>query len=319
VVLVACLAGWSLLSTPEAPEGVEFTAVLLVGVAGTVAGQLLGRWRPTAVGVVLPVGVVAALVARLPGSMTAADAAPPLGYANANAALLSVATAAVLLAAGHVADRSRTRWTVAAVLLTAATFGTGSRAGLVCCLALLVLWPRLPWFGAVTWRWVSAGVLAAAVGLTVLLGATATPEPPSSRAAERTTPSFVANTVGGTRTALWADALDMVASEPVLGHGAGTFADSSELASDPDLAWAHSEPLQVAAELGLVGAALAAALAGWMLTAAGRAAPLLAVLLLQTTLDYVFHFPWVVLSFGVVLGAAMAVGTGKPGFLSPSR
>ncbi len=316
-LLVACLAGWATLSGPEAPEGVEFAAVLLIGVLGAVAGHALTRWRPTAVGVVVPAGVAAAFVAGLPGSLDTTATAPPLGYANANAALLVIATAATLLAAGHVAARTRPWWIAVALVLTAATFGTGSRAGLVSCVLVLLLWRKLHALGAVGWRWFSAAVLVAAVGVTVLLGATGSDSERSQRA-ERTDPTLVGNTLGGTRAALWADALDMVRSEPMLGHGAGSFAEESEIAADPDLAWAHSEPLQVAAELGLVGAGLAAALAGWVLAAAGRAAPLIAVLLLQTTVDYVFHFPWVVLSFGMVLGAAATVGTGTPGFTPPA-
>ncbi|MDQ3326620.1 MAG: hypothetical protein M3529_13165, partial [Actinomycetota bacterium] len=113
--------------------------------------------------------------------------------------------------------------------------------------------------------------------------------------------------------------LDMVGAAPLRGHGAGSFTEHSDLAAgDADLAWAHSEPLQVAAELGLVGAALAAALVAWVLVAARHAAPLFAVLLLQSTIDYVFHFPAVVLSFGLVLGAVVSVGSGKPGFTPPS-
>lgn len=318
VVLVACLAGWAVLSSPDAPQGVEFAGVLLVGALGTVVGHALTRWRPTAVGVVLVAGVVAAFVSGLPGSLNTEAAAAPLGYANANASLLTIATAAALLAAGQVADRSRTWWIVAAAVLSAATFGTASRAGVASCLLLLAIWPRLRTLGVGSWRWLSAGVLVVAIGVTVLVGLT-TGESDQTLAAERTAPTVVGDTFSGTRAGLWADALDMVQSAPLLGYGAGSFAQRSDLAADAGTAWAHSEPLQVAAELGLVGAAISVALAAWVLLAVREVVPLIAVLLLQTTIDYVFHFPWVMLSFGLVLGAAASIGSGKPGFTPPSR
>ncbi|MDQ3629432.1 MAG: hypothetical protein M3419_11600, partial [Actinomycetota bacterium] len=207
VLLAATLAGWALLSTPDAPAGVEFAAVLLLGVLGTLGGYALARWRATAVGVALPVGVGAAFVAGLPGSLDASAAAPPLGYANANAALLTIATAAALLAAGHVKDRSRTWWIVAAVALSAVSFGSASRAGLASCLLLLALWPRLRSLGVGTWRWLSAAVLVGAVAVTVLVGATGS-DSDRSMVAARAVPTLVDDTFSGTRAALWGDALD---------------------------------------------------------------------------------------------------------------
>lgn len=310
LLLAACLAGWALLVHPDAPGGVDVAVVVLLGAAGAVTGWALSREQRELPGAVLAGAVAVAFVLTLPGSIGGAAAAPPLGYANADAALLVTATAGVLLGAGQVEGRQRVPWTVAAVAFTVATVLTGSRAAVVSCLLLLGLWAVLPRLRTVGWRWLAAGLLVAAVGTTVVLGLTS-PQTRTSPAAERLAPEAVAESVGGTRAALWADALAMVGNSPATGYGAGTFADRSALAADPDLAWAHSEPLQVAAELGLVGATLAALLVAWVLLACDSSAVLVAVVLLPATVDYVLHFPAVVLSVGVVVGTAVAVGAGS--------
>lgn len=60
---------------------------------------------------------------------------------------------------------------------------------------------------------------------------------------------------------LWADALSLWVTAPLVGSGPGSFTPSSELASRvPSLAAVHSLPLQVGAELGAIGVVLLAVL-----------------------------------------------------------
>jgi O-antigen ligase len=74
------------------------------------------------------------------------------------------------------------------------------------------------------------------------------------------------------RVLLWHDALDMAAREPGLGVGPGRFAELSPTATQalPPDGKPHSAPLQQAAEQGVLGVALLAAVFCWVLYALWR-------------------------------------------------
>src|SRR5690606_15055116 len=94
------------------------------------------------------------------------------------------------------------------------------------------------------WRGLSGAVLAVGTIFVVMAGATH----------ETTTRTMVGDQLTGARLSLWADALSMAREQPLAGAGPGSFATTSPTAlSDNDLGWAHSAPLQLLAETGLLG------------------------------------------------------------------
>jgi hypothetical protein len=129
---------------------------------------------------------------------------------------------------------------------------------------------------------------------------------------------FVGTTITEERVALWNEALSIAAKHPLLGVGPGGFARTSAIAlADPDLRWAHNEFLQAGAETGLPGYVFAIGIFLWGFAALaqgspGRVAALsaagLAVLGIQASVDYVLHFPFVVLMGAAVLGIGLGAG-----------
>ncbi|QNN52177.1 O-antigen ligase family protein [Nocardioides mesophilus] len=295
LTLAVLLAGWALLADPTASGSAAMAGTLLLGTAGWAVGSVVVH--PNAVRMAYGVTGVAllVLVTGLPGSLTAAADAGVLGYANANAALVEAAVAGLLVAAWWVTGRERQRLLAGCAVLTVVAFATGSRAGGFACALLMLTWWLVPHRGPAFWRALSAAVLVLGPATTVTLAATHEPG----------TSSVATSLLSEARVSLWSDALDLAAREPVTGIGAGDFAQESPVArSDPDLRWAHSAPLQVLAELGLVGLTLLAGLVAWMVWRLGRLSVFLAVLALQPMVDYVLSFAVVVAMYGVVLGAA---------------
>jgi O-antigen ligase len=288
------LCGWTLLSRPDAPSvEVDSLAILLALLAfgaGVVVATVGGRYAP----LVLPVGVLGAVLATAPASLSGSPLAPPLGYGNANGELLLVACAGLLLTA-RAAD-PRFRWP-----LVGAAVGTAGLCGLVhaqaagACGLALVLWFLVRRSGP-AWAWTAGSValVLGAVGVTVLLGRGVAVVPESFAAA-----------LSAQRLQLWSEALDLANANPWTGVGAGRFPLLAPTASaDPDLAWTHSAPLQAAAEQGYVGLVLFLGLLVWCLLMLRRDAPLAALVLLPCTIDYVLDFGWVVLAVGLLVGFA---------------
>ncbi|MPZ93398.1 MAG: hypothetical protein GEU96_00520 [Propionibacteriales bacterium] len=308
VLLAVLLAGWVLLSHPGAPAGPAMAGLLLAGVGAWAAGGLLARIHPCLPGVGVAVVAGTAMLIGVPDSISGTPLAAPLGYANANAALLTAGVAGLLAAAGHTPDGQRRKLVGAAVVLTLLALVTGSRAGAAACVLLLVAWHLLARGRAVLWQLSAAALIVLAVGATVTLGASQQDRPTA----------LVDTTVSTARTTLWSDAVRLGVDQPVRGVGPGAFEASSPTAQrDPDLNNPHSMPLQVVAELGFTGLALLAAVAAWMVGALGRGAVLMSAMALQPTVDYVLDFPAVVLASALVLGGIAVSGIGKPGLTPP--
>lgn len=159
--------------------------------------------------------------------------------------------------AGRLSSNGTLTQALAGAVLAAGAAATFSRGG---ALALL---------GAVTWLVVRRGVSMRAVatgvgGLAVIaLGAVVFAGPVLDRAlAEK---SFIAETNVDTRELRWQAAARMVAHHPALGVGPGGFREGYPAAShnaeiDEQTPVAHNMYLEVAAELGVPGFALFAAL-----------------------------------------------------------
>lgn len=308
LLLFLALATWGLLAHPDAPGGAAFAGVALLAAAGWVAGVLTVRVDPALPGVAVAVLAAVVIALGLPGSLTGAAAPGPLGYGNANAALVTAAVAGLLGAALGSAPERRHRLLVAAGVFTAVAFTTGSRAGATSCVLLLVCWALLPRGRVVVWQLSSVLVVVGLLSLTVYLGLTLPP-------GQQRGTNLASDVIGGTREALWSDALQETTTRPATGIGPGQFATHSATAtSDPDLRWAHSTPLQVLAELGIVGFALLLILVAWLLWRLGQWSFVVAVLALQPMMDYVLSFPVVVAADAVVLGSLAVLSSRSPSY-----
>ncbi|MET7455676.1 O-antigen ligase family protein [Streptomyces sp. NPDC005574] len=260
VVALGAFVTWSLITATVhdgRPEGV-LLAVLAVA-AGHAAGRICGALLPVAA---LGAGALAGLglAVVLPHLAREPQALAPLGHAGATAALLTLAAGAACCAAWAAptaAPRLALRALAAGTAVTAAVLG--SVTGLVGCLAVLLCSLTA---GRVRHRGVgivALGLVAASVtGLTWAVAAGAIPGGLSASLAGRLTPH---------RVGLWRDALHLARADAGLGVGPGRFAELSTAATAPvpSDGKPHSAVLQQAAEQGVVGAALLAAVFCWVL------------------------------------------------------
>ena len=210
LLLFLALAAWGLLSHPTAPGGPAFAAALLVGALGWAAGVLVARVDPTLPGIAVAGLAVLVLGLGLPGSVSG-DAAPgPMGYANANAALLTAAVAGLLGAARGCAPARRHLFLASAGTLTLLAFATGSRASAASCVVLLVGWVLLPRGRDWQWQAASGAVIVGLLSLTVYLGLSHSPDRDGGS-------QVASDAIGDTRERLWSDALQESSTGPVTG------------------------------------------------------------------------------------------------------
>ena len=318
VVPLALLGGWALFAHPSAPEATSWAVSCAVVAGGLLVGAGLGRADPALPGL-LALGVaLVALVLTAPESLSGLPEAPPLGYMNANGAMLMAGAAGGVLAARGRPDSWRIGASVVALLLAWVCLANGAQAAAVACV-VVAAWGLLGDRGP-TWLWVAGGGFLVAVPPLLTLG---------WASGAITPPGVVVSALSEERLALWSEAWDLLGDHPVLGIGPGRFSLESPTAADPDLAWAHSALLQTGAELGWVGVGCFLLVVAWALVALGRDAVLLGALLLPASVDYVLHFGGVLLVSSLVLGAALssgasgtvsgrASGTGKPWLTPPS-
>jgi O-antigen ligase len=306
LALVAIFAGWSVLSAVVA-GGNPWPPLALTAAATAVyaGGRTWGSRDPVLVSALIVFGILVSVVVAGPRAISGSPLAPVLGYANANAALYTLGVVAATIIATF-ADRRFIRWlgaVLALAMLALAVINT-SQAAVVLAIAVLLAALTARWLG----RWVALVaplLVLAAIATTVVLGAThgtATLAPLEEELTER-------------RTVLWQEALDIVAAEPVFGVGPGGFAETSPTAlADADARWAHSAYLEVAAETGVPGLVLLLALLWWVYGSLYRSRqdPRLVVigtagitaLAIHAAVDYVAHFPAVVLIAAIVAGLA---------------
>ncbi|MGY1503044.1 O-antigen ligase family protein [Streptomyces sp. QTS52] len=309
VVLGAC-AAWSLITAAThdgRPEGV-LLAVLAVA-AGYAAGRICGALLPVAApgaAALAGLGLAVAAPHTLPGPQTTA----PPGHLGGMAALLVLATGAVCCAAWEARPPLRLALRALAVVITVASAVLGPLAGFVLCSAVLLCS-------------LAAGHMPRrGVGLAGLALTTALVTGTAWAVAEDVLPTGLADSlegqVGGHRLDLWHDALLLAHRDPATGVGPGRFGELGLTASQslPVEARPHSAPLQQAAEQGVVGVALLAAVFCWVLYAlwhsprstsvaltAGAALTGLAAL---ATVGNVLSFTTVTVGAGLLAGLATA-------------
>jgi O-antigen ligase len=311
IVVLVCCAVWALVAAagrPARPEG-TLLAVLAV-TAGYALGRILGALLP----VLAPAAAAAAVLALVlvpPTRLSAHPDAPPLGYQNADAALLVLAVGAACCAAWAVRGRVRRnalRSVGAGAAVTALALGSaaGFAAGaaiVLCSLAAARMRHRL------------LGLAGLALAAALVVGG-------SCALAVDALPSGLSQSLTGQltqpRVQLWHQAVTLAEHHPLRGVGPERFAD--EAAAAPELAPAarspQSAPLQLAAEQGIPGVALLAVAFGWLLTALWRsprptpvvltAAATLTGLAMLATVDHVLSYAVVTAGAGFLAGVATA-------------
>jgi len=259
LVLGAC-AAWSLFTATVQggrPEGV-LLAVLAVA-AGYASGRIFGALLPLAAptaGALAGLGLAIAAPHATAGPQFAA----PLGHAGATAALLTLSTGATCCAAWAArtpGPRLVLRMTATGIAVAAAALGSttalvASTGVLLYSLAAVRLRHRGPALAGL------ALVAAMATGVTWATAETVLPDGLTT---------FLDDHLTRHRVLLWHDALTLTRHHPALGAGPGRFGELSPAATQsllPD-GRPHSALLQQAAEQGLVGAALLAAVFCWVL------------------------------------------------------
>ncbi|WP_436848526.1 O-antigen ligase family protein [Streptomyces asoensis] len=266
VAVLGVFAVWSLVTAAVhdgRPEGVLLAVLALA--AGYAAGRILGVLLPVAAPCAGALAGLTLAVAR-PRLDPGPGIAAPLGHAGATAAVLVLSTGAACCAAWATpvpALRSALRLLAAGSTATGALLGSG--AAVLACAAVLLCSLAA---GRTTRRGPALTVPAVAVALTTglvwALAADALPGTLTRALTDRLTPH---------RLDLWRDALGMARREAGLGVGPGRFGELSGATAGPAPSDGrpHSAPLQLAAEQGVVGVLLLAAVFCWVLLALWRA------------------------------------------------
>jgi O-antigen ligase len=310
---LALLAGgvvWTYVAAREAGGRPTPVAALLIAAAVTFVAALLiaARAGPLVPGTVAAL-VLAAEVSFWPDLGAHGPLAGPLGYTNASAALCLQGTVGAAMVAVEVRTwQARVVATLLALALAAATVLTGSQAA-----TLLLL---LPVSALVVRPGQVRRVVVALLGLfllvfatTVLIGAIR----PS--ATSGVVGRVVEEALSARRAALWDDALDLMARNPIVGVGPGRFREESLVArSDPDAAWAHNGFLQQGAEGGVPALVFTLSFFVWgfarLASASERrvvalGAASLAAVGIQASIDYLFHFPALPVVVAALVGTAV--------------
>ncbi|MFE0633098.1 O-antigen ligase family protein [Streptomyces sp. NPDC058864] len=316
LVLAGC-AVWSLIAAagrPARPEGV-LLAVLAVS-AGYATGRIGGALRPVAVPAAAALTAVVLAVA-LPGRLSGGPDTPPLGYANADAALMVLATGAACCAAWTARSRPL-RVGLRLLGATAAGFAlaVGSAAGFAACLGVVLCSLAADRTRRALGLAGLALALVVAIGGTCAVAVDALPPGLSASLSGQLTPA---------RVRLWHDALETARAHPVRGIGPGRFAEAgagTAPSSSHGAGTPQSVPLQVAAEQGVPGVALLAASYVWLLWALQRswratpvvltAAAALTGLAMQSAVDHVLSYPVVTAGAGLLAGLATSRPLGGP-------
>ena len=303
---------WTCVTAAERPSDVmPPVLIMLATLVAYLLGRLAGADRPVS----LPAAV--ACVTGFALAFTSPNAtAPPLGYGNANGALgvLGI-TAAVMAAVSSTWPTTRRSLYGLGLLLLLETAATTSLAATLLGVGVLGVGLVAPVARGRRLFAVSGLVLVLSAGvITAVVAARYEPAQASPNSVTMTEDALSAR-----RVQLWHDAVGMVAADPVRGVGPGRFGVESLTArADPDARWAHSEPLQRAAEQGIPGVVLLAALTVWAYAALLRsprrdavvvcALAGLTAFVIQASVDYTVHFPVLPLVAALLIGIATAGG-----------
>lgn len=311
-IIVATAGVWALLAAagrPASPEG--FLLGLLTVSAAYVAGRVAGARSAFGVCAALA-GAVAVLLLLSPDALAGDTLAAPLGYGNANGALVAQAVGAACIASlAATSDRRRGEMHLLAGLLVLGAFATRSLAAVFGALTILLVG-----LTAMSARRRGSFVVVGAVCVAVVAASTvylASDRVSGASGVRGTAESGLTER----RIDVWHDALELTRENPWRGSGPGTFlAQSPTAMADADTKAAHSQWLRQSAEQGVPGLLCLVALLGWAyvrlwrsrqdpaVVAVGTVA--LTAFALHASMDYVAEFPVVLMAMGLVLGVATA-------------
>jgi O-antigen ligase len=313
LAVLGAAVGWTILAAQVSSGNALPTAGMLLAVAAAfLAGRLISGLSPLVVFLAI-IGVAAALILRSPHEvLSVAPRSGPFGYSSITGAFyLQAAIAGLMLAV------ARRGWLRPVALVAAAGFtlvllATQTRAAMVL-LVLAVPAATLSVHGARS-RMIGgyAALLALALGVTTLLGATYEREGDRSGPLDR----LVDVSMSERRVAFWHDAVAMIAAEPLFGVGPERFAAMSDEAHrDPDEPWAHNDFLEQGAETGVPGLFFLAGIFAWGFIALARygspgatrvlGAVALAALGIHACIEYVLQRPAVPAAAAALVGAAV--------------
>jgi O-antigen ligase len=314
LIVVTATAGWSIvawLGVGGEPWGI--LGLLAAMTAAVVVGRVTARLVPWGAAACL-VAVGAGLVAAW-GSHTWSSSSwgGSLGYANARAAFFVVVALAALQLALASKRFRLLGLGLAAVAGTVPVAVRSKSASVLLVVAAVVFFLGL---GEARRRLAvtMAGAIAGLVLLgTVIAGATHGPSAPAGDVLEER--------LSTRRLTLWHESLQLIGEHPLFGVGPGRFRLVSPTARrDPDAAWAHHGFLQQGVETGLPGMILAVALVAWGFVAlwkvSGPLSPAAAAALMAVAahacVDYVLHFPAVLMAAALLVGAGSAASSRPP-------
>jgi O-antigen ligase len=293
--------------TPDEATPTQLTVALA---GGTYLAARLLTFLSSSVVPVLVVLAGAAVAVLNADVLYSGPLTSPLGYSNATAAFFVAVVGAALMLLGRSGDRTlQLSAGVAALAACTVPLLNGAVAAATVTLVLPLALAARPLGGRI--RSVVAATAVALLGViafTLLIGVIYT----GSSSLDR----IAASMLSERRPVLWRDAIGLVATDPLSGVGTGRFSQESPTArADGDAAWAHNEFLEVAAGTGLPGGALLLAVVLLVLlrlwhgprdAATGVAATTVAAVCVLAAIDYVLHFPAVVVALTAVAGAGLA-------------
>ena len=312
IALLACCAVWALVAAAGRAARPEGTLLALLAVtAGYAAGRILGALLPVLAPAAVA-GTVLALVLIPPARLTGRPDAPPLGYPNADAALLVLAAGAAGCAAWAARGGvRRAGLRLAGVGAAVAALALGSAAGFAAGIAV-----TLCSLAAARVRHRLLGLVGLALAAALAVGGT-------YAVAVDALPAGLSESVTGQltqpRVELWHQAVTLAERHPLRGVGPERFSDESAAlpsVNAPTEESPQSAPLQLAAEQGFPGAALLAVAFGWVLVALWRssrptpvvltAAAALTGLAMLASVDHVLSYAVVTAGAGFLAGVATA-------------
>jgi O-antigen ligase len=316
MIVLACCAVWAIICAAGRDARPEGTLLALLAItAGYAAGRVLGAMLPT---LALAAGAVTVMASVLGPAHRLRDGAgtPPLGYHNADAALLVLAAGAACCAAwgvtGPVWGVPRALWQALLRLLAMAAAVTalalGSTAAFAAGVAIV-----LCSLAAARTRHRLLGLIGLALATALAVGG-------SYAVAADALPGGLSESLTGQltqpRVALWHQAVDLAEHHPLRGVGPERFAEeSTPLPSDtPSAETPQSAPLQLAAEQGVPGVVLLGGAYLWTLCALWRsprstpavltAGAALTALGLLAAVDHVLSYAAVTAAAGLLAGLA---------------
>jgi hypothetical protein len=312
LVLVAALAGWTLVASSGRPRAEPLPVLALLGwsVALFAGARVAAHRHGDLVPRLVAYGIGGAFLFSYPGVVSSGGAPTDYGNTNGTLAGLGVITALVLVRSSRGAARRGWLALVAGLLVCVVlseSVAAGAALAVALVLGLVAMLRRdasVASLGGLLATWL-------AVGTTIALAAGAADPPGGDQQT--------------LRVELWTRALDLARDAPLRGRGPGSFAPPIET-FDLDLRWAHHEYLQLAAEAGVVGLVLLLALVAWLFaylwwgrgrglvrTVAGASAVTLVAV--HAAVDHVLHTAVIPLTLAVVVGWATADprGRGSPG------